>query len=79
LAVVAALCDVVLGSADHDPCDAWHEYEHSKLGLLCQAQFRGRLEVQDIRHPLLSYVVTIFPQFLHRLRRMMLPSGRRRV
>jgi len=30
-------------------------------------------------HALLSYVVTILPQFRHCLRRMMLPSGRRRV
>ena len=31
LAVVAALRDVVLIAADHNPCDAWHEYEHSAM------------------------------------------------
>jgi len=40
LAVVAPLRDVVVIAADHDPCNAWHEYRHSARYAGCQAQFR---------------------------------------
>jgi len=40
LAVVTPLRDVVLVAADHDPCNAWHEYKRSTANAGCQTQFR---------------------------------------
>ena len=41
-AAAGPLRDVVLIAADHDPCDSWHEYEHSAAAGGCQEEIRER-------------------------------------